>query len=97
MNDTNKKTGSQTPANPSSIGDDFYAQTDALNSETANAIRPNLGKPILRDEREISVGNFDGSDLALALERGARLFTARGKSGDGEQGKSLRLIVADFE
>lgn len=97
MNDTNKKTGSQTPANPSSIGDDFYAQTDALNSETANAIRPNLGKPILRDEREISVGNFDESDLALALERDARLFTARGKSGDGEQGKSLRLIVADFE
>lgn len=76
---------------------EFCDQPDARNFQTASAQFAQTVNQIPRNLRDHDDAEFAEKALAIALERDARLFTARGKSGDGEQGKSLRLIVADFE
>lgn len=76
---------------------EFCDQPDARNFQTASAQFAQTVNQIPCNLRDHDDAEFAEQALAIALERDARLFTARGKSGDGEQGKSLRIIIADLE
>lgn len=97
MNNTNENPESEMRANSIPESAEMRTRTDAQNSHRPCAEFAESVNQIARIRRDDDDAEFFDEALAIALERDARIFTARGKGSDGRERKSLHLIVCDFE
>jgi len=97
MNNMNENPESEMRANAIPESAEMRDQPDAQNCQRPCAEFADPVNQMACIRRDDDDAEFLHEALAIALERDARIFTARGKSSDGQQRKSLRLIVCDFE